>query len=160
MRFSKLYLLSFTLIILLSFNLTAQDNKKNDLKWYTWNEGYKLAQENGKIVLIDMYTDWCGWCKKMDRDTYSKPEVVALINKHFVPIKFNPELANIIYDVDGTKVNGRQLQGMLTNGKGSGYPTTFFIFTETKMLYPVSGYQNAERFLATLQSYVNLKKTK
>ena len=31
------------------------------------------ARRTGKIVMIDVYTDWCGWCKRMDRDTYANP---------------------------------------------------------------------------------------
>ena len=140
--------ISGLLLLTVCFTFLTSAQMKSDidgLKWHTWNEGYPLAKETGKIVLVDMYTDWCGWCKRMDKDTYAKNEIINLINEHFVPIKFNPEKTGITYEVEGNKVNGRQLMGMLANGQRIGYPSTVFIYTDSKKLYLVSGYQNADQ---------------
>nr|MBP7512354.1 DUF255 domain-containing protein [Bacteroidia bacterium] len=84
----KVLFVAFTIFFMSSFTKTKDD----ELKWYKWNEGYPVAQKDGKLILVDAYTDWCGWCKKMDRDTYSNPDIIKKLNKHFVVIKFNPEL--------------------------------------------------------------------
>ena len=129
---------------------TAQSEKtnENELKWYGWNEGYALSQSSKKIVLVDLYTSWCGWCKRMDHDTYTNPEVIKYINSKFIPIKLNPE-AEGTYTVDKMSMSGMQLMGMLTNNQSTGYPTIVFIYPNRNIeLYP--GYQDAPGFKSTL----------
>src|SRR4051812_21578649 len=82
--------LIYVFVLFCSITCAAQNDK---LVWYGWNEGYEKAIKENKIVLVDAYTDWCGWCKKMDRDTYANPEVIKKLNQHFIAIKFNPEIA-------------------------------------------------------------------
>jgi thiol:disulfide interchange protein len=67
----------FTLVLMLtSFAPPQKPAQHVELTWYGWNEGYAKALKEGKIVLVDAYTDWCGWCKKMDRDTYTNPTII------------------------------------------------------------------------------------
>lgn len=141
----------FTLLFASFFTLGV--NAQEDLQWQQWNEGYADAEKNGKIVLVDMYTDWCGWCKRMDKDTYAKGNIVELINEDFVPVKFNPEEANKTYKVQGHEVNGRELQAMLSNNQRMGYPTTFFIFPDSRQIYVEVGYKNASAFETILKKY-------
>lgn len=141
-------------ILLISMAMPAEEPQK--INWLTWNEGYVKGKKSNKIILIDMYTDWCGWCKRMDRDTYAKLEIIKIVNKDFIPIKFNPEKP-FTYNVDGSKYNGRQLAGLLARNQRVGYPTTFFFFPASKKIYLESGYQDASRFKNTLLKYKNLK---
>ncbi len=130
-----------------------KEKKETELKWYNWNEGYPLALKSKKIVLVDLYTSWCGWCKRMDHDTYNNEEVVDYINKKFIPIKLNPE-ADGTYKVDSMTVSGAQLMGMLTNNQSTGYPTIVFIYPNRNIeLYP--GYQDAPGFKSTLTKVVD-----
>jgi thiol:disulfide interchange protein len=72
--------------------LFAQTNEElTSLRWYQWNEGVAAAQASGTYVLVDVYTDWCGWCKKMDRAVYGHPHVQQLLAGSFVLIKLNAE---------------------------------------------------------------------
>ena len=64
----------------------------NKLQWFEYVEGYNKAKAENKILLVDAYTDWCGWCKVMDRETYTNAEVIAALNQDFVCVKFNPEV--------------------------------------------------------------------
>jgi uncharacterized protein YyaL (SSP411 family) len=109
-----------------------------------------LAKKTNKIILVDAYTDWCGWCKKMDRDTYSQPEVIKILNKDFVIIKFNPEITDVEYDLDGVKISGRELFGQLTRGKSTGFPTTYFIEPNKKQIQIAAGYLGPDDFLKVL----------
>jgi uncharacterized protein YyaL (SSP411 family) len=78
------------LSILFIFSLSAWKSPEAGLvKWLTFEEAIALHKENPKKVLIDLYTDWCGWCKVMDRETYSNAEISTYINENFYPIKFN-----------------------------------------------------------------------
>lgn len=125
-----------------------------ELHWMGWNEGYEEMMETGKIGLVDMYTDWCGWCKRMDVETYAKPEIIQKINENFVPIKFNPE-KNMTYYVDTFAMTGPQLKAWLLGRGGGGYPTTVFMIpaTRTKMLE--SGYMGEAQFKAKLDEIVS-----
>ena len=149
---------SFLTVLIISFLVTPPitTSQTENLEWFTWDDGYAKGKKTNKIILIDMYTDWCGWCKRMDHDTYAKPEIIKLINKDFIPIKFNPE-KKLTYDIDGSKITGRQLAGLLANNRSVGYPTTFFLFPKLRKVYLESGYQNAERFKQTLIKYKDLK---
>ncbi len=116
-----------------------------ELKWYSWSEGYTKAKDEGKIVLMDAYTDWCGWCKVMDKKTFSEAEVMKLIEKDYIPVKLNPELEGS-YEYEGTSYTGKELINKLSDGKFGGYPTCFFIFTKTKTVSMEVGYKEAAAF--------------
>jgi uncharacterized protein YyaL (SSP411 family) len=134
------------LFVLIGFNLQAQD-----LRWYQWNEGYPLAKKEGKIILVDAYTDWCGWCKKMDRDTYSNPGIIQTLNKDFIAIKFNPELRDSVYWVDSTSYSATDFFNQLTRGERTGFPTTYFINPIKRSLFIDPGYHDAATFSGVLK---------
>ncbi len=57
----------------------------------TWDEAIKANETAPKKIFIDFYTDWCGWCKKMDKSTFADPNLADYINKNFYAVKFNAE---------------------------------------------------------------------
>jgi uncharacterized protein YyaL (SSP411 family) len=136
---------------------TTKPSQAEGLKWYDWNEGYPLAVKKNKILIIDIYTTWCGWCKKMDRDTYAKKSIQDILNKDFIAVKFNPEVPFNDYMIEGIKYNNTQLFGMLCNNERVGYPTTVFIYTDTKKIDLFSGYQDEANFKVTLEKYRSQK---
>jgi len=152
-------MLNFIFIItsLFSFFIPPQEGKGKvaELKWLEWNEGYPLAEKQNKLLLIDAYTDWCGWCKKMDRDTYSNPEVIKKINQYFIPIKFNPELKDKFYNVDSQVFTAQQFYFQLTRGESTGFPTTYFINPIKKSLTIDPGYRDANTFLQILDGVIS-----
>ncbi|MBL6963975.1 MAG: DUF255 domain-containing protein [Bacteroidetes bacterium] len=148
-------LLIISIISVFTSTLTFSQ-QQNQMKWLSWNEGYPLAKEKNKILMIDLYTDWCGWCKKMDRDTYANQDVIKIIDKHFIAVKLNPELKNIKYDIEGKTYTGMQLYAMLVQNQRTGYPTTVFLYTKEKKLYLEPGYKDAIQFNQVLNKYINL----
>jgi uncharacterized protein YyaL (SSP411 family) len=131
----------------------------NTISWVGFNEGYTLAKKKNKIMLVDVYTDWCGWCKRMDRDTYERPDVSELVGKDFVAIKFNPEIEGVTYEFNGAKYSGNQLAGVISDYKLNGYPTTIFIYPKSDKKMVVVGYKNAEQMKEILnQTKVSLTK--
>ena len=145
----KLFTLSFISLLMLGSFSNAKLDTPSELIWYDWNEGVEKARKERKIALIDTYTDWCYWCKVMDRETYSKANIIELINRDFVPIKFNPELDKKYINGNDT-LSGRQLLGALSGGNSTGYPTTYFYLTKTNIMYQEAGYIEPVKFESLL----------
>lgn len=132
-------------------------SKKPQLESIQWMsiEQAVRANENGANlpIFIDVYTDWCGWCKRMDQTTFQDPEVVLYMNSHFLNVKLDAEQKEDIV-IKGTSYkfvpSGRkgynELAATLLNGRLS-YPTVVFLSAELKNLSPVPGYQQAPQFL-------------
>ncbi len=139
------------LLLMAGGQLRAQSDK---VVWLDWNTGYEKAAKEGKIVLVDAYTTWCGWCKKMDADTYANPQVARYLNEHFVTIKFNPEVAYAGYKVGDQIVDNQQLYSLLCQGKSTGFPTTYFITISKNTLNIDVGYKGPADFLKVLSEVV------
>ena len=84
----KLALLAF--VSMIPFFLQAQ-SENTKIKWYTFEQAIKLCEKAPKKLMVDVYTDWCGWCKKMDAETFSNAEIAKYVNEHFYAVKFNAE---------------------------------------------------------------------
>lgn len=149
---NKFLVFVFLLFIVSSFSIIKSENTE-EIKWYDWNEGVTKARNEGKIALIDTYTDWCYWCKVMDNKTYSNQAIIELINKNFVPIKFNPELDKKYINGNDT-LNGKELLGAISGGKHTGYPTTYFYLTKKNIMYQEAGYIEAEKFETLLKGII------
>src|SRR5437764_7658238 len=86
-------ILSSCFILCSSYKLGFSDSK---LEWLKLEDVTSKIKEQNKPVLIDLYTDWCGWCKVMDKKTYSKQKVIDYINEHFYAAKVNAETKDAI----------------------------------------------------------------
>ena len=75
------------MILMVSF-VSAQE-----INWISIDEAEaQMKKHPKKSLFVDFYTDWCGWCKRMDQSTFIEPEVVQYINANYIPIKFDAEL--------------------------------------------------------------------
>jgi thioredoxin-related protein len=140
--------LAWTLLLLLLPGWTAAaESGRSDLTWLNWNAGIAEASASKRPILIDVYTDWCGWCKRMDRDVYARDDVRGYLNDHFTLVKLNAEsLDEVVYD--GRKLTGRGLAQYL---RVSGYPTTIFLKSNGEHIANVPGYVPADRFKLMLR---------
>ena len=116
-----------------------------EVEWRDWDEGFEEAQENEKPILLSVYTDWCGWCDRMDNDTYGDKEVAEKVHDEFIPIKFNPEEEKT-YQMGEDELTGPQLLGALTQGEQTGYPTTLFLNVQERRVFMEAGYKPPEAF--------------
>ena len=146
--FSKPILLA--IVGLLTFASNAQE-----VNWLSWDEATNLAatDKNPKKIFIDVYTDWCGWCKKMDKDTFQNAEVAEYMTNNFYRVKLDGEGKEPI-DFKGKtykyvpsgKRGYHELAAALLQGRLS-YPTVVFMDEQLNMLSPVPGYQKPDPFL-------------
>jgi len=138
------------LFFVAAFTLNAQK-----VDWMSWEDAVAMTQNEGntKKVFIDVYTDWCGWCKKMDKDTFQNAEVAAYMQENFYMVKFDAEGKEAV-EYKGKTFNyvpsGRrgyhELAATLLQGRLS-YPTVVFLDENLKVLSPVPGYHKARPFL-------------
>ena len=133
----------FSLVFI--FEVNAQQDK-NKVRWYTFEEAVELATVNPKKVFIDIYTDWCGFCKRMDSETFSNADVASYLNENYYPVKFNSETKDTIYFQGHMFVNegeGRrsahQLSIALLQGKMS-YPSIVYLNEDLELLTAVPGF--------------------
>jgi len=140
-------------LILASFSLQAQTQvhepmkEENSLvKWISFNEALELNKKQPKPFLVDIYTDWCGWCKQMMRTTYSDPNLSAYINTWFYPVKFNAEGRDTIeylgkkYMNPGKEPRSTHQLVLKFLGERISYPSTIFIGNNFLFQLNTSGY--------------------
>jgi thioredoxin-related protein len=136
----------------------STDAKANELRWYTWTEASELQKTKPKKMFIDVYTDWCGWCKRMDKNTFSDAEVSAYLQENFYPIKLNAEQReDIVFGRDTFKYvtmdNGRGVHTLaysLLDGR-LGYPSVVFLDEQYRRIMISPGYKEVPDIMKELK---------
>jgi thioredoxin-related protein len=138
---------------------SATHQTDGKLTWMDFAEGYEKAKSENKILLVDAYTDWCSWCKVMDRETYTNAQVIAVLNNEFICVKFNPEVEKK-HKFGAYNLSSNELLYWLANGQPGGYPTSYFIFNPAKNDKRASqaGYLPPDQFLNLMGEVIKRKK--
>jgi thioredoxin-related protein len=99
----------------------------------TWKEAIAKAKAEGKLLFVDAYTEWCGPCKSMSKNVFTKEEVGAYFNANFINLKLDMEKE------DGVTF-GHQYPVRA-------YPTLFFLNGDGKEIKKVVGGQQVQSLL-------------
>lgn len=142
-----------SLVLLIVLGAFAQNmHAQNIIKWMTWEEAIAKNKIEPKKIFIDVYTDWCGWCKKMDKATFQQDDIARYMNEHYYSVKFDAEQKEDIYFkeknykyVSQGKRGYHELAAAMLRGKLS-YPTVIFLDEEMNMIQPIPGFQNPSNF--------------
>lgn len=115
----------------------AAGSDVSELEWLDIDALDQLDMAGKKGVLVDVYTDWCGYCKIMDKHTFTDPEVVAYLSENYHLIKFNAEQKEpVVFD-------GRTYEWQ--SGGRKGYNTLARDMLEGQMSYPSMVYYNEDK---------------
>jgi thioredoxin-related protein len=160
MKKSLLFAL-FTIFAITAFSQSPAPAEASAVKWYTVQDVEKLTKQEARPVFIDTYTDWCGWCKKMDRETFTNPVISDILNKKYYAVKFDAEGKENVsflgqtYVNDGKSGNAHQLAIALLRGQLS-YPTVVFLVPQPDgkfQLQAVPGFREAKDMEAILSYF-------
>lgn len=152
--------LIFLTLVLFSIQVSAQNHKVN---WMTWEQAIEANKTHKKKIFIDLYTDWCGWCKVMDRNVFSDSAVAAYMNEHFYCVKFNAEskndikYQNVVFKYKAEN-KAHELAISLLNGEMS-YPSLVFLNEKEQRLTVIKGYQEKDVFLKNLKIVAEFKES-
>lgn len=136
------------LITLTSIQIASAQNK---IDWLTFEEAATKTAENPKMVFVDVYTDWCGWCKKMDKDTFSDPEVIAYINENFYPVKMNAENTKRVFAFKGKEYTEAAMARAM---RVTSYPNFVIMDATMENITQYPGYRLPDPFLTGLSGLV------
>jgi len=122
------------------------------VKWYSFEDALTLNAQRAayglptKKIFIDVYTDWCGFCKRMDAITFSHPVIADMLNRDWIPVKLNAErrdTVNINNQIFVNEHSGRgphQLAIILLNGN-MGYPSIALIDETGRPIQVLQGFK-------------------
>ncbi len=122
------------------------------VKWMTFEEAVERSRTEKRKIFIDVYTDWCGWCKVMDKKTFNEPAVAKILNEEYYPVKFNAEQReDVVYDgttfkfIEQGNRGTHQLAAALLQNQLS-YPTVVFLNEEFAIVHILKGFRQAPEF--------------
>lgn len=154
--------LALGIALIISLPSSAQsENKENSsshaISWMSFEQAVFLNDMKPKKIFIDVYTDWCGWCKRMDAGTFKDSLVSAYISENYYAVKLNAETKDTIRFRDKVfvfkpEMKSNELAISLLSGK-MGYPSFVLMDEKYAILQPLSGYQTTEELLPLLKFY-------
>ncbi len=131
------------------------------VKWYSIEEAFRLTRSEPRVLVIDVYTDWCGWCKRMEATTFSDPVISEMLNSHFYPVRLNAEsredvvIGGHTYKfVDNGRRGYHELAAIVTKGRLS-YPTISYVDHQGRILDAAPGYKTADQFKVYLAYFAD-----
>ena len=148
------------LTIFTSVNVIAQE-----INWVTLEEAVDLQKKNPKKIMMDMYTNWCGPCKMLDRNTFQNKDVANYVNTHFYAVKFNAE-GNDEVSFKGKVFSNPNYDPARANKRNSAhelsryfsiqaYPTIVFLDEKAELLTPLRGYKAPQDLELYLKLFKN-----
>lgn len=156
----KYLVLAFIVLIGLHVKAQQQESVASSapVKWMTFEEAVEKSKTEKRKIFIDVYTDWCGWCKVMDKNTFTDPQIAKLLNEKYYPVKFDAEQTADV-EFRGTTFKfvpfgnkgAHQLAMALLNNQMS-YPNFVFLDEEFRIVpifeksTSVPGYRKPEEF--------------
>lgn len=141
----------FLFFLSLSFVGVGTAQAQEQIQWMKFEEAIAANAKNPKMILVDVYTDWCGWCKKMDKETFTDPRVIAHFQKNFYAVKLNAEDTNRKFPFMGKTFTEAEMAASM---RVNSYPNFVVIEPGLQNIAQLPGYRGPEDFLAGLSELI------
>jgi thioredoxin-related protein len=133
-------------LISIIFSFTKVNETVN---WISIEKAQEIAKKENKTIFIDFSAEWCGWCKVMDKNTFSDAEVAKYMNENYCSVRLDYD-SKEKFEFFGKKYTARELGSKY---KVPGLPTILLVAHDNKKSKTLVGYKKPEPFLAKLQSF-------
>ncbi|MFO7656863.1 MAG: DUF255 domain-containing protein [Bacteroidales bacterium] len=141
-----LKIISLVIILTNAIVLSAQE-----INWHTIEQAIELNKKEPRKIMVDIYTNWCGWCKVMDKNTFGNKIIAEYLNTKYYPVKLNAEqqeditIGNTTYKYVAQGRGYHELAAVLLNGK-MGYPSVVFMDEKLDVMQSFQGYLKPKQF--------------
>lgn len=135
------------IITLLTFTLLSFGNDLKSIDFIEventkqWNSVFEKAKAEGKMVFVDVYTDWCGYCHKLDNEVYTDEQVISYFEEHFINVKFDAET-----EFGNAKASQFEVDG---------YPRLLFLTAEESVYQEIEGFVPSPTLMAYAKDVQN-----
>ena len=142
-------------------SISSTDEHAGPVHWYTFGEAVELQKKSPKMIMVDVYTDWCGPCKMMSAYTFGNSVIAQYLNEHFYPVKFNAETRDSVifngnmfvnHNPEGTPRPVHDFAISILDNKLM-YPSIVFLNEEIVRVQTMSGYYKADQFEPILKFF-------
>ena len=134
----------------LLFSITSAMSQSK-IEWMSFEEAAAKTQADPKMILVDVYTDWCGWCKKMDKETFTDPAVISYINSNFYAVKMNAEDSKKSFPFKGKDYTEADMARAM---RVSSFPNFVLMDASMENITQMPGYRLPDPFLEGLTALV------
>lgn len=133
--------------------ISAQENtQKGKVNWLTWEQAMELSKKEKRKMVLDVYTDWCKWCERMEEVTFSEPGIAKYMNENFYPVKFNAEQKQTLkykdkeYKFVKSGPKGYHELAAYLLGENMSYPSVVFLDENQQLIQAIPGFRTPEEF--------------
>lgn len=135
---------NISLLLISIFIITASFAGNDNFIKEDWEKARKLSEKENKILFVDFYTDWCGWCTVMDKNTFQDSATAIFMNENFILLK-----------VDAEKGVGVDLSKKY---RLTAFPSFMFFSPDGKVIKKVMGYKDPKGFKEVMDEVLQLQK--
>ncbi len=161
MKITKSMIVIFLGFLLLTAAQEAEAGEGN-VNWLTMEEAQELFDEEPRMIFVDVYTDWCGWCRRMTSETFSHPIIAEILNAEFYPVKLNAEqeepivFRGVTYENEniGQRRATHSFAIALLQGRMS-YPSVAFFDEEMQLITAIPGFRPPKTMEAVLAFFTS-----
>ncbi len=150
------------MILTVTFFVTV-NSFAQEIKWVTFEEALALQKKKPKKIMMDVYTEWCGPCKMLDKNTFQNPDVSKYVNDNYYAVKFNAE-GNEVIKYKGVSYSNPTYKADMANRRNgvhdltrtlqvNAYPTIVFFDEQGETISPIRGYQTPQQLELYLKMF-------